>query len=235
MTLPELDPLFAGPLEAYRGRLVPLEDPRPSIAGSDLLRPEVLGDRLARFARTYARPEPRAVASIWLKHHLAALLPVTVAAAVLMGRTLPVALEAVEVVEDAEGRTVALKLSDAGTSFAGNLESLVDGHLAPLIAAVSAASGLAPRVAWSNAGNVLDLLVRQLGELPLADRGPHDAAADLMRGRRLPNGRPNPLHEPVRLVPGPDGPRRQRRVCCLRYLIPSLSLCAGCPLPARPA
>jgi ferric iron reductase protein FhuF len=230
-----LEPLFVGPLEAYRDRLVPLDDPRPSVAGLDLLRPDVLSDRLARFARTYERPEPRAVASIWLKHHLAALLPVTVAAALLLGRTLPVALDEVEVVQDDEGRTVALKLPDAGTPSAGEFEALVAGHLAPLIAALSGASGLAPRVAWSNAGNVLDLLVRQLGERPLADRRPHDAALALMQARRLPDGRPNPLHEPVRLVAGSDGPRRRRRVCCLRYLIPPLSLCAGCPLPAHPA
>ena len=33
-----------------------------------------------------------------------------------------------------------------------------------------------------------------------------------------------------------DGPKRLRRVCCIRYLIPSLKLCSTCPLvKARPA
>ncbi|MCJ2036120.1 siderophore-iron reductase FhuF [Methylobacterium sp. J-068] len=238
MSLDALAPLFSGPLSAYEGRLVPFADARPGLSGTALLEPATLSAHLARFARTYpdVAPDPRAVASIWSKHHFAALVVPTLAASLILGRTLPVALDAIAVVSDAEGRTLALKLRDAGAPAPGpeRFAPLIEGHIRPLAAALAAVSGLAPRVIWGNAGNVLDAILNKAELAAACDPSGLAAARDLIRHRCGPDGRPNPLFDAVRYV-GPEAATRQRKVCCLRYLIPAQTLCAACPLPARPA
>ncbi|WP_371348899.1 (2Fe-2S)-binding protein [Ancylobacter sp. IITR112] len=54
----------------------------------------------------------------------------------------------------------------------------------------------------------------------------------LLARRRLASGAANPLAEPVRYLA--DG-TRQRRVCCLRHLVPALAYCGTCPLDRPPA
>jgi ferric iron reductase protein FhuF len=238
MTFVALDALFRGPLEPYRERVVPHDDPRPSLAGTALIERHILNEHLTRFARTFPDPEPRAVASIWSKHHFAALIPPTLAAYIVLGRILPTALDVVGVVTGEDGRTAAFKLRDTGArsdSSALPFAALLEGHLTPLVTALADVSGLAPRVLWSNAGNVFDFVVRQAGMEPLVDRAGLAAAERLLASRRLPSGDPNPLFEPVRIVTEGEQQRRRRRVCCLRYLHPTQSLCATCPLPRRPS
>lgn len=251
MILSPLNALFVGPLEGYRDRIVSAEDPRPSVRGADLLDPRVLTDQLDRFARTFAAPEPRAVASIWAKQHFSMLVVPALAANIVLDLVLPVALDAVEIVPDDGGLTRALKLRDpaAGSDGPGGhtgarapadrFGALIDAHLAPLVGALAAVSGVAPRVLWSNAGNIFEFVVRRTEGLPQAGRTGHAAAASVLTSRRR-SGVPNPLFAPIRYVPeagdAPAGapPRRVRKVCCLRYLIPDQSLCGACPLPARP-
>ncbi|MEH3117464.1 MAG: siderophore-iron reductase FhuF [Methylorubrum populi] len=237
MTLEALAPLFTGPLAPYADRLVPASDPRPGVSGRALLDPEILAERLARFARNYEAPEPRAVASIWSKHHLASLVVPTLLAELVLGRTLPVALDAVEVIAGADGRSSAFRLRESDPPLAprGRFAPLIDGHLEPLFDGLAAVSGLRPRVLWSNAGLVFDGIARQAEALPLPDRAGLDALRRLLADARRPDGRPNALHAPVRLV-GPAGAAsRRRRVCCLRYLIPAQGLCGTCPIETRPA
>ena len=238
MSLDALAPLFSGPVSAYGDRLVPFTDARLGLPGTALLEPATLSGQLARFARTYpdAAPDPRAVASIWSKHHFAALIVPTLAASLILGRTLPVALSAIEVVSDADGRTIALKLANAGIRITGpgRFAPLIADHIRPLADALAAVSGLAPRVVWGDAGNVLDAILGKAELAAACDPSGLAAACDLIRLRRGPDGHPNPLFDAVRHV-GPAPGTRRRKVCCLRYLIPTQSLCAACPLPARPA
>lgn len=245
MTLSALNALFVGPLEGYRDRLVSAEDARPSLRGADLLDPAVLTGQLDRFARTFAEPEPRAVASIWAKQHFAMLVVPTLAASIVLDLVLPVALDTIAVIPDEGGLTRALKLhgdpaGDAGVRApADRFGALIDGHLAPLIGALAAVSGVAPRVLWSNAGNIFEFVVRRTEGLAPAGRTGHAAAAHVLTSRRR-AGASNPLFEPIRYLSAAgaaDGPapRRTRKVCCLRYLIPDQNLCGACPLPERPA
>jgi ferric iron reductase protein FhuF len=236
-----LAPIFVGPLADFADRLALADDPRPAIRGSDLLDPAVLGPVLQRFAGRYDQPEPRAVASLWVKWHFWTLLTPVMAASLLLEHGLPTALDEVQVVQAPDGQTTAFKLPHGGgrTAPADGFERfgpLVDLHIEPLIRAVSAQSGATAKVLWSNVGNMFENLLRQVEDSGMA-RGPGPAQARaLMASRDWPGRRGNPLFEPVRYVERGGERKRLRRVCCIRYLIPSLDYCSTCPLvKARPA
>jgi ferric iron reductase protein FhuF len=86
---------------------------------------------------------------------------------------------------------------------------------------------IAPRVLWSNAGNLLDYLLANCPSI-LSD-------ADIDATWLFRTTDDNPLRAPLRdttprspLLPNPF---RARRVCCVRYEIPGeTQLCASCPL-----
>jgi ferric iron reductase protein FhuF len=236
-----LAPIFIGPLADFADRLVLADDPRPGVRGADLLDPAVLGPILERFAGRYEQPEPRAVASLWAKWHFWPLLTPVVAASLLLEHGLPTGLDEIEVVMAPDGQTTAFKLPHGGgrTAPADGFERfgpLVDHHIEPLIRALSAQSGATAKVLWSNVGNLFENLLRQIETSGMA-RGPGPAQARaLMASRDWPGRRANPLFEPVRYVERGGERKRLRRVCCIRYLIPSLDLCSTCPLEkARPA
>ncbi|TPM28795.1 siderophore-iron reductase FhuF [Mesorhizobium sp. B2-3-4] len=106
----------------------------------------------------------------------------------------------------------------------------MSGHLAPLIAAPSRASGLPAKTLWSNAGNVAESVVADCAGL-LGENHPGVADARALFATRLwPDRRRNELFEPVRQDEG----RRRRRLCCLRYRMASLPLCKTCPLDSIP-
>lgn len=230
-----LAPIFIGPLSDFADRLVLADDPRPGVRGSDLLDPAVLGPILERFARRYDQPEPRAVASQWAKWHFWMLLTPVVSASLLLEHGLPTDLDEVEVIVAPDGQTTAFKLPHGGGRAAPadgfeRFGPLVDGHIEPLIRALATQSGATAKVLWSNVGNLFENLLRQIETSGMA-RGPGPAQARaLLASRDWPGRRANPLFEPVRYVERDGERKRLRRVCCIRYLIPSLDLCSTCPL-----
>jgi ferric iron reductase protein FhuF len=232
MTLPILASLLTGPLARYATTLLPPEAACDAIPGLRLLQPVVLEDALAHFGRRYAAPpDRRACASLWFKHHVAPWLVPGLAANLLLDLDLPLALREVDVVLSTERQTVALRLPGPGRGVdaADRFATLREHHLAPLIGTLAAVGGIAPRVLWSNAGNVFENVVRQVETLAPAAPG-LTAAQSFLDSRLLPGGGDNPLYRPVRYL-GADA-RRERRVCCLRYLIKELDYCSTCPLPA---
>lgn len=101
-----------------------------------------------------------------------------------------------------------------------------------MIDSLARASGLTRRVLWSNAGNLFERVIGHCAQL-LGEAHPGvRQGRELLARRRLVAGAINPLAEPVRYLA--DG-TRQRRVCCLRYLIPTLPYCETCPLDRDPA
>lgn len=242
-----LAPLFVGDLAPYRDVLALADDPQPSRPIRDWLAPEALERVLQAYGAPRTADERRGVASEWSKDYLQRLLPPVLAATLVLGHRLPVGLEAVELVLDDAGKPLAFKLPDAGEPWPAvsgdaaadpfhRFAPLIDEHLRPFVAALSAHSRLSPRVFWSNAANYLEWMVGAIGaRVPGADVA--DAQAMLERRHRV-DGRDNPLFRPVRYESDGEGAaartRRRRRVCCVRYLVPETPLCTNCPLATVP-
>ncbi|MBS7544137.1 siderophore-iron reductase FhuF [Ancylobacter oerskovii] len=230
--IPELAPLFRGPLEEIGATLF-VDDgtaPRDSLAA--LLAADRLAAELARFAARYAEPEPRAVASQWSKLYFTRLAVPAMVAAIAADWRLPLAPERLGVVLDGQGGIAAFSLPHAGAAQPAaqarqRFGFLVDAHLPLVVDSLARASGLSRRVLWSNAGNLIETVVERCAEL-LGDEHPGVRhGRELLAGRRFAEGDANPLFEPVRYMA--DG-TRLRRVCCIRYLIPALAYCKTCPL-----
>lgn len=224
----ELAPLFRGPLAPYAEALR-LEADGAVRPGTDLADPDALTCQMSLFARRFARPERRAVASLWMKHHVSTVLTPVLAANLLLGRQMPVALAEIDVLPGPEGIAHALILPHSGipvgdTDPFARFSPVLEGHVAPMVKAMSKASGIAPKVLWSNVGNWFDGLALEAEAMGAAGAG---HARALLALERAPDGTRNPLFAAVRHTP--QG--RKRRVCCLRYLIPELDLCGTCPLP----
>lgn len=227
-----LAPLFRGALEDIGDALF-VDDSRGSLEPLvALTQAERLDVVLARFAARYEQPEARAVASQWSKLYFSRLLVPAAAAAIALDWRLPLAPKHVRVALDEQGGVTAFALQHAGKACPPldadeRFGFLGDEHLPAVIDSIARVSGLTRRVLWSNAGNLFETVVSHcsalLGEAHVGVRH----GREMLARRRLAPGRANPLYEPVRYLP--DG-TRLRRVCCLRYLIPSLPYCGSCPL-----
>ncbi|WP_250503567.1 MULTISPECIES: siderophore-iron reductase FhuF [unclassified Caballeronia] len=172
----------------------------------------------------------RALLSQWSKYYFGLAAPAGVAAARLLGRPLDMSPERTHLVLK-EGMPAALHF-DADALRAPDADparryaSLV-AHLDSVIGMIAGMTKIAPRVLWSNAGNVLDYLLANCRSI-FSD-------ADIDAAWLFRAGDANPLRTPIRdatprstVLPNPF---RARRVCCVRYEIPGeTQLCASCPL-----
>lgn len=242
MTIPALAPLFTGDFEHYRDVLVLRhEDGREAIPGRELITPEGVEYLLERYRQFQPGEDRRALLSLWSRYYFVKLIVPVVAANLVLGRELPVALDRIEVVLGESGLPEAFRLPDDGAPFTNTPDGpfdrfrvLLDDNLEPLIDGWNRQVKLSRKVLWSNAAIYLEWLIRTMGELGLPE-------AMMAHGRQLvsldtrPDGRPNPLANPVRYVEREGGePVRQRRHCCIRYRLPELALCVNCPLIDRP-
>lgn len=224
--------LFQGPLSFLADNLVLGVDARSFIPATALTEGKDLAPLLARFAGNYDRREPVAVATLWSKWHFSILIPPVLAANIIADWGLPITIGEIGVVLSEDGRTAALRLPHAGNplppgTVRQRFEVLIDGHLSPLIAAISRASGLPRKVLWSNAGTIVEHSLGELeGFLGTGHPGLSQARA-LLATRRWDDGTNNPLFEPVRYSAERG---RRRRICCLRYRMDGLTLCKTCPL-----
>jgi ferric iron reductase protein FhuF len=87
------------------------------------------------------------------------------------------------------------------------------------------------RVFWSNVGNTFEAMLRRVravsGTFPRLDE-----AARLLAEPAWRDGRPNPIFDAVHEVERAGSPERQRRVCCIQYLLPDRRYCKACPIDA---
>ncbi|MGI4861581.1 MAG: siderophore-iron reductase FhuF [Janthinobacterium lividum] len=174
--------------------------------------------------------------SQWSKYYFRLVVPAALGAALVLRQ--PLAMSAVHsAVGLRDGMPLALYLPEDALGApdedpAVRYRSLCDDHLPHMIAAVSAMARLAPRVLWSNAGNLLDSLFEQASLFPdrTGDKTWLFKAGDTFR-----SGEGNALRCPVRWVTPRAAclgtPFRSRRVCCMRYEIPGeeTDLCSSCP------
>lgn len=240
-----LAPLFRGDFEAYREVLVLTDDPRPATRYEALLAPGAFGDVLGHFGQRYSGDDRRALASLWAKHYIVKLLPPVMGATLLLGWRLPLSLGETSLVLDEEHLPQAFRLSGKGEPFAAEtsepfelFSGLLDDHLQPLFQLIASQVKVSPKVLWSNAGNYFENLLNLMAKagMPAQRLAPGRA---LLETRTRPDGSRNPLFQPVQYLPITDEQgqatlRRERRVCCVRYLLPELELCGNCPLKVKP-
>lgn len=235
--IPALAPLFIDAFAEYRNALVLKDDPRPSIPLTQLLTPQCLDEQLKRFGEQYGSGDRRGLASMWSKYYFIRLIPPVVAASLILDWQVPLAVEHVDVVLDENAMPQAFKLAHVGGHRArqtgdpfARFDCLIEKHLRPMIEALAAHVRVSPKVLWSNAGNYFEWLLGVLAKaLPHADLT--DGYA-LLAAPKKPDGTRNPLFQPVRYIElsGQPEPKRQRRVCCVRYLVGELAYCGNCPL-----
>lgn len=181
-----------------------------------------------------AGTDRRGVASLWSAIYFNRFAGPVVGAALVAGRRLPVGFGEAGLIPTDDGCHIsAIRIPHGGVPIQGDvfarLHVLVREHLDPLIRSVSAWARVSPKVLWGIAGNGLDWTLRDIAALPGM---PAEHIADLNRiliVRDWPDGWRNPLFEPVRYVDSQQGPRREKRVCCLRYLLPADDFCGICP------
>lgn len=226
-----------------------LEAPRfgvpdvPTIAASALLDREKLEEALGPFMATYGEGADRkAAASIWSKYLFSSVSIPTLVANLLLGQALPVGLGQVRLELGEKGQTARIWLPHGGVKLPSKapeirFSRLFDDLCAPLIETLAAASGLSPKVFWSNLGHYVEFVGNTCSQHPDFS-GAGEPLLRYLDARTLPDGRRNPLYQPVRYLElGGEAPKRVRRLCCVKYRLPGEPLCGGCPLKPenRPA
>lgn len=233
--IPALASLLPAPLAGILEPLVLADDDRPGVPGRELFAEHQLRQCLAAFARNYVEADTQAVATQWSKWHFSIVLTPVLALNLVADWRLPIALDQIAVLLSPDSRTMAIRLRDAGgrarfDSAHGRFAPIVETHLAPVVSALSQASGLPAKVLWSNAGNVAEAVVAECAQRLGEDHPGVRGARAFLASRAWPDGRRNELFEPVRYAAG----LRRRRICCLRYRIDALPLCKSCPLDRVP-
>lgn len=237
MTVQDLAGCFTGPLERFAGS-IRADDGAPHLAGRRLLEHATLRDLIDRFAATQPGGEPRAVVSMWSQWHFSNVVVPATVARLLAGLSLPVALEHGRFALHDNGCTAGVLIpSDAplesgapGASFAG----LIEAHLTPLIALLAGHFGVSAKLLWNNAAVSLAWTVQQCAEHPSVDRAGLTEAQETLTAALTPAGDRNPFSGALR--PSPLAPIEscQRKICCLRYLLPGMADCGSfCPLPRQ--
>ena len=185
----------------------------PAVATKDLLDAPMLARVLGDTAH-----DRRAVVSVWALEAFETVLPPVVAGAVLLGRV--------------PGAEPSWAIRDGGVTglrvrvwTEGRFAEFATTVLEPFVALVARRGGVSTRVLWSNAGHIVEAFTGMLERE--AGVSARSAAIRESLAQPMVNGAANELFAPVRYVNG----KRVRRVCCLRFLVPSWRICLICPLP----
>ena len=240
-----LDPFLTGDYAAHRDSfaVAGVGEAGAGEAGVPLADPAAVGAALTAFTAPLGPARRVAAVSQWTKSYFAVLTVPSVAATLLLDCDLPLSPEGgITMLLGENGRPTGFHLpGDArplgpdrlGTACGfTRFSGLIDDHLAAIIPVFATAGGVPQRMIWSNAADYLDRAARMLVPLASAWPGREAAAAGLqalLATPDRPDGSPNLLHEPVRLMNG----LRTRKVCCLRYAMPGEDFCGSCPKRRR--
>lgn len=237
MTATDLSACFSGPLARFSGS-IRVDDGAAHLPGQRFLDLDTLRDLIGRFAATMPGGEPRAVVSMWSQWHFSNVVVPSVVARLLAGLSLPVSLNASSFALHENGCTAAVLIPSqeplASAQGVEGFAALIDSHLAPLIAFVASHFGVSAKLLWSNAAVSFVWTVQQCADHPGVDREGLAEANGVLTAARTPAGERNFLGgalKPSSLAPIENC---QRRICCLRYLLPGMADCGSfCPLPSQ--
>lgn len=199
--------------------------------------------RVDKVTARLGAPEARVGVSVAHLGLAARLWSVALGGAALQGRVLD--LDPARLGWDPDGSSPDdLWLDGTRTLPVAELGALVvDGHLAPLAAALRREYRISEGLMWGNAGSALAGAVRELhawaartGRGDVGERAVDLGAALLRRPELRGTGTLTP---PVPRTPGtgfaPSSPRFRRRSCCLYYRCPGGGLCGDCCFDRAPA
>ena len=231
--------LYAGPLKGMDRKLMTWDQaPETAWRAQDLFSRRGMAHLIQRYGAEHQHGDCRAVMSLWSKYFLALTTYTGVAHNLLADRQLPLALPRLGVVLGEDMLIDALVVEETSsplidTRAEARFLPLIRDTWGPAITCMAHHSGIAPRALWSNLGQYVDYLVRQLHALPEARSGAA-LGERWMTLRELADGQRNPLFQPVRHRENAEGDIEPiRRVCCIRYLLPGLGYCGNCPLACR--
>lgn len=232
-----LDGLIPEPLSYLRGTYRFDAGGSETFRCRDLCDPRHFDAVIGRYTARFPGTDRRAAVSVWTMYYFSHLVVSPLLFWLVDGRILalgaddltarldPVSiLPAGFVVQDAGRMEASASIFDA-------MESAIRCHVEPLVRTISTQTGISPKLLWSNVAVYADWVIREVGAA-LPER--RDAAMALLENKNWPNEAPNPLAGWIRQEKSPDGACfSQRRVCCLRYLLPGVSGCGlVCPIPA---
>jgi ferric iron reductase protein FhuF len=232
-----LDGLIPEPLSYLRGTLRFDAGGSETVSCRDLCDPQHFDAVIGRYAVRFPDTDRRAAVSVWTMYYFSHLVVSPLLFWLVDRRVL--ALGAGDLTARFDPETIlpaGFVLQDAGRADASAsvfdaMESAIRGHAEPLVRTISAQTGVSPKLLWSNVAVYADWVIREVGA-SMPER--RDAALALLENNNWPDGSPNPLAGWIRQETGPDGACfSQRRVCCLRYLLPGVPGCGMiCPIPA---
>ncbi|WP_423822827.1 siderophore-iron reductase FhuF [Salinisphaera sp. SPP-AMP-43] len=232
---------FHDRLDFFADALVdrPPADAGPTVAGANLVDGGALDTLLSAYAQAHGINDRRAAATDWSKFFFARLIIPTVVIQTGAGR--PLDLDPAHwQLHYREDGTAAYFVFDREPLIAraapGDMASLIDTVMSPLMAALAADCGLSPRVFASNAAMYYAWALDQLDEQNRAPAAARQQARALLEAPKRPNDDgDNPFHAPFKSLAagardGNGEPTAEcRRLCCVRDLDPTLALCANCP------
>lgn len=234
--IPSLAPCFTGIFVHYKDALALPGEHSSVISGRDLLDRNVSENLLARFAQVHAGGDRRAIVSMWTQWHFGTLIIPTTAALLLLGRDLPVELDRISLAVDDTGKTAAIILPGAEPPETldpeGCFSRLFRSHVEPLIRSFAGQFRVSPRLLWNNAADIFEWALDQAEAIGTVRSDALHEGRLLLSSRLARNGQANPMFGLVRYLDQDDGTLRQRKICCLRYLLPGVACCGSiCPTP----
>ncbi|MBF9197996.1 siderophore-iron reductase FhuF [Microvirga terrestris] len=234
--IPSLAPCFTGIFVHYKDTLALPGEHDSVISGRDLLNRDASENLMARFSEVHAGGDRRAIVSMWTQWHFGALIIPTTAAMLLLGRDLQVDLERISVAVDDQGKTMAIVLHNEeipGVPVSEHSFSRVfQNHVEPLIRHFAAQFRISTRLLWNNASEIFEWALDQAEAIGTAQSDALHAGRSLLGTRLGGSGQPNPMYGLARHVMQGETTVRQRKLCCLRYLLPGIECCGSiCPSP----
>lgn len=233
-----LSAVFTGPFSRYRDTVSVGDGAPGALAGRDMLSPVVM-DRICRgYARRYGTDDQRALLSMWSKSYADTVMPATMVASLVFGRTLPVALDDLRMALDDDGCPIRMILPHGGTDLPADSDvfmrfsPLIKANLEPVMAVLARQGGLSARALWGNVASHFEWIVKVLQSSGAISDEAASECGSVLATRIWPGASFTPVAEALR--PGARNRQglRWRRVCCVRYLIPSLAraFCSNCPI-----
>jgi ferric iron reductase protein FhuF len=233
----DLDGLVGdGPFSYCRGKLLSAP-PQTGIVVScrELCDRAIFDEIIGRYAQKFPGSDRRAIVSMWTLYYFSIL---TVAPSVHMfvhriGP--PLEIDRLSLVCNGDtGEPEAFVMSErpeVATDPAAELHRLMRGHAEPVIAAIAANAGVAPKLLWNNVAAYLSWILREIAHRH--EPGLVEGGLALLEEPLWPCGGRNPMFGMIRMARQQCGLEfARRKVCCLRYNLPGVGGCGeACPLP----